>query len=50
MIHAQGEIDMRRTMALIALALVAPAAAAAAEGPANGTFTLNGKAPQRTQA
>jgi hypothetical protein len=50
MIRAQGEIDMRTTIALIALALIAPVAAGAAEGTANGTFTVKGKATKLTHA
>ena len=41
---------MRTTIALIALALIAPVAAGAAEGTANGTFTVKGKATKLTHA
>lgn len=41
---------MRPTTALIALALITPPGAFAAEGTANGTFTVNGKAAKLTHA
>jgi hypothetical protein len=50
MIRAQGEIDMRTTIALIALALITPAVSFAAAGTASGTFTVNGKAAKLTHA
>ena len=41
---------MRPTTALIALALITPAVAFAAEGTANGAFTVKGKATKLTHA
>lgn len=41
---------MRPTTVMIALGLIAPALALGAEGTANGTFTVNGKAAKLTHA